>query len=160
MTDDAPFIPDPGLHHAEKAERFWTPDTIAELERLWNQSDPYLSTAEIAEKLGTTKNAAVGKAHRLGLPGRPDPIIRRPKPDPNAYTGPTCQWFHGHPRRCESSDDMKCGAPVTDCKDGTPSAYCADHHHRCYSAKPPPDPTGPTVPEQQRLGLPERRRHA
>ncbi len=33
------------------------------------------SASEIAEKLGgVTRNAVIGKAHRLGLSGRPSPI--------------------------------------------------------------------------------------
>jgi GcrA cell cycle regulator len=35
-----------------------------------------MSTAEIGRQLGTSKCAIVGKAHRLGLPGRPSPIKR------------------------------------------------------------------------------------
>jgi GcrA cell cycle regulator len=42
---------------------------------LWAKS---YSTAEIGRRLGMTKNAIVGKAHRLGFPSRPNPIIRDP----------------------------------------------------------------------------------
>jgi hypothetical protein len=34
------------------------------------------STSQIAHRLGVSKNAVVGKAHRLDLPARPSPIIR------------------------------------------------------------------------------------
>lgn len=49
----------------------WTNETIARLQELWQQG---LSTAEIGRQLNITKNAVVGKAHRLGLPPRPSPI--------------------------------------------------------------------------------------
>lgn len=49
----------------------WTDDLIARLRNLWSQG---LSTAEIGRQLSITKNAVVGKAHRLGLPPRPSPI--------------------------------------------------------------------------------------
>ena len=49
----------------------WTPDRIAELEKLWAEG---LSTAEIGRRLGVSKNAVVGKAHRMKLPGRQSPI--------------------------------------------------------------------------------------
>ncbi|QHI95112.1 GcrA cell cycle regulator [Aristophania vespae] len=49
----------------------WTDDLIARLRDLWSQG---LSTAEIGRQLSITKNAVVGKAHRLGLPPRPSPI--------------------------------------------------------------------------------------
>ncbi|MCE0743954.1 GcrA family cell cycle regulator [Acetobacter sicerae] len=52
----------------------WTDETIARLKALWQEG---LSTAEIGRQLGITKNAVVGKAHRLGLPARPSPIRRQ-----------------------------------------------------------------------------------
>ncbi|MEL0091132.1 MAG: GcrA family cell cycle regulator [Rhodospirillales bacterium] len=52
----------------------WTPDRIKELEKLWAEG---LSTAEIGRRLGVSKNAVVGKAHRLSLPGRQSPIDRK-----------------------------------------------------------------------------------
>ncbi|MFT8777782.1 MAG: GcrA family cell cycle regulator [Gluconacetobacter liquefaciens] len=53
----------------------WTEETIARLRALWQQG---LSTAEIGRQLSVTKNAVVGKAHRLGLQARPSPIRRPP----------------------------------------------------------------------------------
>ena len=52
----------------------WTSQRIAELERLWATG---ASTAEIGRQIDVTKNAVVGKVHRLGLPGRPSPIRRQ-----------------------------------------------------------------------------------
>ncbi len=52
----------------------WTEETIARLRELWEQG---LSTAEIGRTLGFTKNAVVGKAHRLQLPARPSPIRQK-----------------------------------------------------------------------------------
>ncbi|GBQ21819.1 hypothetical protein AA0472_0571 [Acetobacter estunensis NRIC 0472] len=52
----------------------WTDETIGRLKALWQEG---LSTAEIGRQLGITKNAVVGKAHRLGLPPRPSPIRRQ-----------------------------------------------------------------------------------
>ncbi|AQS86503.1 MAG: GcrA family cell cycle regulator [Acetobacter aceti] len=52
----------------------WTDETITRLKALWQEG---LSTAEIGRQLGITKNAVVGKAHRLGLPARPSPIRRQ-----------------------------------------------------------------------------------
>lgn len=51
----------------------WTDERISELTRLWNDG---LSTAEIGKMLGISKNAVVGKAHRLRLASRPSPIRR------------------------------------------------------------------------------------
>ncbi|WBO59682.1 GcrA family cell cycle regulator [Acidocella sp. MX-AZ03] len=46
----------------------WTDDSIARLRSLWAEG---LSTAEIGRRLNISKNAVVGKAHRLNLPARP-----------------------------------------------------------------------------------------
>lgn len=53
----------------------WSDDIIGQLRRLWAEGH---STAEIGRRLGVTKNAIVGKAHRLDLPARPSPIRRDP----------------------------------------------------------------------------------
>jgi GcrA cell cycle regulator len=70
----------------------WTDETIERLRALWAEG---LSTAEIGRRMGISKNAVVGKAHRLNLPARPSPIRRdgsgaapRP-PAPRRITGPT-----------------------------------------------------------------------
>jgi GcrA cell cycle regulator len=54
----------------------WTDETISQLRALWAEG---LSTAEIGRRLGVTKNAIVGKAHRLDLDARPSPIRRDAK---------------------------------------------------------------------------------
>jgi GcrA cell cycle regulator len=53
----------------------WTEDAIATLRRLWSEG---VSTAEIGRRMGISKNAVVGKAHRLNLAPRPSPIRRMP----------------------------------------------------------------------------------
>lgn len=59
----------------------WTEETISRLRELWAEG---LSTAEIGRRLSITKNAVVGKAHRLSLPPRPSPIRRGEKKQPAA----------------------------------------------------------------------------
>ncbi len=49
----------------------WTEEIVAHLRALWCEGVP---TAEIGRRLGITKNAVIGKAHRLVLPPRPSPI--------------------------------------------------------------------------------------
>lgn len=49
----------------------WTDESIMRLRGLWQDG---LSTAEIGRRMQITKNAVVGKAHRLTLPPRPSPI--------------------------------------------------------------------------------------
>ncbi len=54
----------------------WDDETIRVLRDLWAQG---LSTAEIGRRLSVSKNAIVGKAHRLELDARPSPIRRDSK---------------------------------------------------------------------------------
>jgi GcrA cell cycle regulator len=51
----------------------WTDEVIAKLRQLWAEGH---STAEIGRRIGVTKNAVVGKVHRLQLVARPSPIRR------------------------------------------------------------------------------------
>lgn len=80
----------------------WTDETIARLRDLWSQG---LSTAEIGRQLSITKNAVVGKAHRLGLPPRPSPIRNRKVKD--GETGTT----EATPRR-KSPSSAKAAEPA------------------------------------------------
>lgn len=51
----------------------WTDERIGLLKKMWKEGK---SAAEIAKTLGkgVTRNAVIGKAHRMGLSGRPSPI--------------------------------------------------------------------------------------
>lgn len=67
----------------------WTDAQIAQLRVLW---DLKLSTAEIGRRMGMSKNGIVGKAHRMGLAGRPCPIRlsgEPRKPRARRTAGPT-----------------------------------------------------------------------
>ncbi len=70
----------------------WNDETIARLRALWAEGH---STAEIGRRMGVSKNAVVGKAHRLNLSARPSPIRRDANaagaraPTPRRVTGPT-----------------------------------------------------------------------
>ncbi len=83
-------------------ESMWTPELIAQLTELWNKG---LSTAEIGRRIGVTKNAVVGKAHRLFLTPRPSPLKRKPGPriakpvktKVVTFGAGACSWPIGHP---------------------------------------------------------------
>ena len=51
----------------------WTEEKVTQLRELWEQGLP---TSQIGKVLNFTKNAVVGKAHRIGLERRPSPIKR------------------------------------------------------------------------------------
>lgn len=61
----------------------WADETIARLRELWAEGH---STAEIGRRLGVSKNAVVGKAHRLDLSARPSPIRREGEGLPSRRT--------------------------------------------------------------------------
>jgi GcrA cell cycle regulator len=103
-------------------ESVWTNERVEQLGQLWRQG---LSTAEIGRRLGLTKNAVVGKAHRLSLDPRPSPLKTPPRRrvilEPS---GPTCSWPIGHPG--EKSFHFCDSKPMP----GKP--YCAEHAALAY----------------------------
>ena len=118
----------------------WTPERIAEVTRLWDEG---LTTAEIGKVIGVSKNAVVGKAHRLGLPARPSPIRRtkskvstKAKPAVNRpvqqrisasvinTSGACCKWPFGHPGE---EDFHFCESPSLVGK-----SYCPKHYEMAY----------------------------
>ena len=108
-------------------ESVWTQEKVQQLSALWQEG---LSTAEIGRRLGITKNAVVGKAHRLFLEPRPSPLKVKPEPkQPVTETrifgiGPSCSWPFGHPGE---KGFRFCGArPLA----GKP--YCAEHAALAY----------------------------
>lgn len=69
------------IHNPDAPEReeAWTPELIEELRDLWARG---LTGSKIGDALGMTKDAVIGKAHRLKLPSRPSPIRKGSKPKP------------------------------------------------------------------------------
>lgn len=95
----------------------WTTQRVEVLKGLWNNG---YTARQIAEKLGdgATRNAVIGKAHRLGLSTRPSPVKREKEPVP-MINERTCQWPIGHPGQ---ADFHFCGSTA---ETGRP--YCSEH---------------------------------
>jgi len=102
-------------------EPTWTEERIERLTALWEEG---VTTAEIGRRIGVTKNAVIGKVHRIGLV--PRVVTEKPPQRRNVFdfTGPVCMWPIGHP----GEDDFHfCGGrPVA----GKP--YCSDHAAKAY----------------------------
>ena len=85
----------------------WNASTIARLRLLWAEGH---STTEIGRRMGVSKNAIVGKAHRLNLPARPSPIRRdgvcKP-PQPRRPRGPTLPALQNRPRESGSPSQVR-----------------------------------------------------
>ncbi len=95
----------------------WTPESITSLTELWRAGH---SASEIAERLGgISRNAVIGKAHRLGLAARPSPIKQRPVRVERIGSGRGCVWPHGDPG---DADFHYCGAKAEPSR-----PYCAVH---------------------------------
>jgi GcrA cell cycle regulator len=58
----------------------WTDERIERLTKLWEGG---ATASQIADELGgVSRNAVIGKAHRLGLKARPSPVKANEKPEP------------------------------------------------------------------------------
>ncbi len=101
----------------------WTEKRVATLTKLWNAGH---SAGEIAKCFGdVTRNAVIGKAHRLGLCGRLSPI--KPAREPQAlvvFAERPCQWPFGDPG--EPGFHFCAKEAVAE------KPYCAEHVARAY----------------------------
>jgi GcrA cell cycle regulator len=127
----------------------WTDERVDLLKKLWGEGK---TAAEIAKVLGdgVTRNAVIGKAHRLKLSTRLSPIQQNTRPvrhvaseAPRAkrvavarpdfkgkcvklvdLTPNMCRWPNGDP---QDEDFSFCGCEVVE---GLP--YCAEHARQAY----------------------------
>ena len=126
-----------------KEETGWTEERLATLKLLWNEG---LSISQIGQRLGVTRNAVAGKAHRVGLPKRQSPISVSGTPSRNkakkneedgsdlplrlalrkiSWSRSKCVWPSGDPKTTNFSF---CGEPI---EPGKP--YCYDHCVLAYT---------------------------
>ncbi len=142
----------------------WTEEKVAVLRQYWGSGK---SASEIAEIIGgMSRNAVIGKAHRLGLAGRPSPIKERkvkPKqpaplangtptpapaqPAPKAPVDNVVELLPGGGATILSLTERMCRWPHGDPKQpgfrfcGKPAvegtSYCAEHLKMAYQ---PPQP--------------------
>ena len=91
----------------------WDDNNVSKLRELWDQGLP---TAQIGKLLGFTKNAVVGKAHRIGLERRPSPIRRTAvKPDRKKARSPIIPKLNFETEKTEEikqSNSLSSAAPL------------------------------------------------
>jgi len=125
----------------------WTDEKIEKLKKLWGKG---LTASQIAAEIGDgiSRNAVIGKAHRLKLPSRPSPVKADPEKKEKAVEKPaaapeveskkttlldlteqTCKWPIGHPG---DADFYFCGKPS---RPGVP--YCPEHCQMAFQAQIP-----------------------
>ena len=88
----------------------WTEDRLIDLTKLWGEG---LSITQIGLVLGVSRNAVVGKVHRMGLPKRQSPIVRSDKPK---APRPPIQRRRAVPLTLEQWDRNTCSWPIGDPK--------------------------------------------
>lgn len=119
----------------------WTDERVETLKSLWGAGK---TAAEIAKDLGEglTRNAVIGKAHRLGLSGRITPVakkIDKPLPPESKdvlaknggislleLTEQTCRYPYGDPKK---EGFHFCGGNSL-----TGLPYCAQHAEMAYQS--------------------------
>ncbi len=115
----------------------WTPEKIKLLKKLWQKGK---STVEIGRELGMSKNAVVGKVHRLELSARPSPIKKQSNPNTEKKVVESdkktvtlmdlkmnsCRWPIGE---LKDDDFHFCGK---ECQTGKP--YCPEHCKIAYTS--------------------------
>ena len=105
----------------------WSDDQIDMLKTMWAQG---CVASEIAAALGNniSRNAVIGKAHRMGLAGRESPIKKKASARVLTLISLTermCRWPFGDPRH---KDFHFCGRPID-----FSSTYCAEHRSIAYT---------------------------
>ncbi|HEC01684.1 MAG: global cell cycle regulator GcrA-like protein [Alphaproteobacteria bacterium] len=128
----------------------WTDERVAKLRELWDKG---LSASQIAAVLaeGVTRNAVIGKAHRMNLASRPSPVKSDPKKKVKKavekkaapvkakapggkvslleLTERMCKWPIGHPGEV---DFHFCGKPSAQT-----FPYCPEHCAQAYQVQQP-----------------------
>src|SRR4051794_41479222 len=113
----------------------WTDERIDQLKSLWLQG---MTASQIAEELGgVSRNAVIGKAHRLGLQSRPSPV--KPNEDgseaaPDAEMAPWEEPAAPEPARAAPSSE--------------PTAEAAPPEASAAPAQPP----APPQPQMRSIG--------
>ena len=95
---------------SDNLQSVWTEDRLADLTRLLGEG---LSITQIGLVIGVSRNAVVGKVHRMGLPKRQSPIVKSDKP--RAPQAPV-QRRRAVPLTLEQWDRNTCSWPTGDPK--------------------------------------------
>lgn len=117
----------------------WTEERIEQLKAMWEKG---MTASQIAEELrGVSRNAVIGKAHRLGLQARPSPV----KPGEAAGQSATPRKSEPAPApapsaRTEQAPASASPAPAPVSEAPTPPSGVAD-----AVAEAPPEPVQPRI---------------
>ncbi len=131
----------------------WTDERVEHLKKLWAEG---LSASQIARVLGeVTRNAVIGKVHRLGLSGRatparaerpryaksprrmiakpalaPLPVFEEPEPEPGEWT--TVMTLKEHMCKWPIGNPGETNFRFCGRRSGDGASYCTEHARKAY----------------------------
>ena len=115
----------------------WTDERIDRLKELWTKG---MTASQIADELGgVSRNAVIGKAHRLGLQARPSPVKANEEAAPKAKSKPAPAPAQ------EAREEEAAPAP-------RPAAKAAPQAPAPAAAAPQPAPAEPAQPRIVSVG--------
>ena len=120
----------------------WTEQEIATLRQQWEAG---VSASVIGLLLSKTRNAVIGKVHRLRLKGRvttQQAAYRRVPPPPLPYKKPVrmtqLRWHHCRAvidaREPNKADPLHCGQHIVE-MNGRTTPWCIDHYRQFYQRR-------------------------
>ncbi len=114
----------------------WTDERIDQLKAMWEKG---MTASQIAEELGgVSRNAVIGKAHRLGLQSRPSPVKANEAPRKKAAAGRKAA-----PAAPKEADAPAAPAPAAASRPAAP----ATPQQPSTAASQPPQSGAPTPPQ-------------
>jgi len=137
----------------------WTDERIAKLTRMWEGG---ATASQIAEELGNvSRNAVIGKAHRLGLKARPSPVKPNEKPEAPVAEAKPARSADAAPRAAAPRPASPPPRPASAPAGQTPAASAATPQPRIVSVGPggflrqgPGDQQAPIPPAPPRRLVP------
>jgi len=123
----------------------WTDERIDQLRQMWERG---MTASQIAEELGgVSRNAVIGKAHRLGLQARPSPVKAaeagrtaapaQPRKAPAAVT-PKAESTATSETRAAKPQPRPAPAPVAEARPAPQPAAAQPAPEAAPAAPPPP----------------------
>jgi GcrA cell cycle regulator len=118
----------------------WTDERIDQLKQMWERG---MTASQIAEELGgVSRNAVIGKAHRLGLQARPSPVkatdsTPKAAPQPRKAATPA---ESAAPRPVAKPKEKPAFAPVAEPKAAAPASEAGVREAASPAAPSTPQP--------------------
>lgn len=128
----------------------WTDERIATLKKMWEGGS---TASQIADELGgVSRNAVIGKAHRLGLKARPSPVKpNEDKPEPKKAAAPAPVAPRPAVRKPAPVAPRPVAATPAPAPAPAPATSSANGSHSAIPSQPIPNPT-PDIPKIVSVG--------